>query len=138
MLDPACGKLMAGGKARLASPDHHGLDLLRHRHSQGPTTSLHVRLSPPTSRRTKYTTVVAVWMNPFGLRARSFRGRGATIRSIAVLPLQNLWGDARQEHFVAGVHEALITDLPRIGLAHASIQSRAKALASVAVNIVHL
>ena len=38
------------------------------------------------------------------------------IQSIAVLPLENLSGDAGQEYFVTGVHEALITDLARIGL----------------------
>ena len=30
MLDPAGGKLMAGRKARLASPDHDGIDPLQH------------------------------------------------------------------------------------------------------------
>jgi TolB-like protein len=70
---------------------------------------------------------VAVWLNPLGLRDRFVRDRRATIRSIAVLPLQNLSGDAGQEYFVAGVHEALITDLSRIGLekviAKASVDS---------------
>ena len=34
--------------------------------------------------------------------------------SIAVLPLNNLSGDAEQEYFVSGMHEALIADLSRI------------------------
>ena len=38
------------------------------------------------------------------------------IRSIAVLPLDNLSGDPGEDYFVAGIHEALITDLARIGL----------------------
>ena len=38
------------------------------------------------------------------------------IRSIAVLPLENISGDAGEDYFVAGMHEALITDLARIGL----------------------
>ncbi|MDA2930532.1 protein kinase, partial [Acidobacteria bacterium AH-259-O06] len=37
------------------------------------------------------------------------------IQSLAVLPLDNLMGDAGQEYFVDGMHEALITDLSRIG-----------------------
>lgn len=35
-------------------------------------------------------------------------------RRLAVLPLQNLSGDAEQEYFVDGTHEALITDLASI------------------------
>jgi len=38
----------------------------------------------------------------------------APIRSLAVLPLQNLSGDASQEYFADGMTEALITDLARI------------------------
>jgi class 3 adenylate cyclase/TolB-like protein/Tfp pilus assembly protein PilF len=37
------------------------------------------------------------------------------IRSIAVLPLENLSGDPEQDYFVAGMHEALISSLARIG-----------------------
>jgi serine/threonine-protein kinase len=37
------------------------------------------------------------------------------IRSIAVLPLRNLSGDAEQEYFADGMTEALITDLAKIG-----------------------
>jgi TolB-like protein/Tfp pilus assembly protein PilF len=37
------------------------------------------------------------------------------IRSIAVLPLENLTGDPGQEYFVAGMHEELISSLVRIG-----------------------
>jgi TolB-like protein/class 3 adenylate cyclase len=37
-----------------------------------------------------------------------------TIRSIAVLPLENLSGDPAQEYFTAGLTEALISDLARI------------------------
>lgn len=58
----------------------------------------------------------AVWLNVAGIRQRLFGGSGAQIRSIAVLPLENLSGDPDQEYFVAGMHEALITDLARIGL----------------------
>jgi TolB-like protein/tetratricopeptide (TPR) repeat protein/predicted Ser/Thr protein kinase len=44
---------------------------------------------------------------------RSSRGPGRD--SIAVLPLENLSGDPGQEYFSDGVHEALITDLGRLG-----------------------
>jgi len=43
-------------------------------------------------------------------------GPGGRIQSLAVLPLQNLSNDPEQEYFAAGMHEALITDLARIGL----------------------
>ncbi len=37
------------------------------------------------------------------------------IESIAVLPLENLSGDAEQEYLVDGIHDALITDLAKAG-----------------------
>ncbi len=37
------------------------------------------------------------------------------IRAVAVLPLENLSGDATQEYFADGMTEALITDLAKIG-----------------------
>ena len=37
------------------------------------------------------------------------------VGSIAVLPLENLMGDPDQDYFVDGMHEALITDLSKIG-----------------------
>ena len=36
MLDPAGGKLMAGGKTRLTCPDHDSIDPLQHRRSSKP------------------------------------------------------------------------------------------------------
>src|SRR5262249_5059528 len=52
----------------------------------------------------------------------------ARIQSIAVLPLENLSGDAGQDYFVAGMHEALITDLARIGLQKVIAKPSADAL----------
>ena len=50
-----------------------------------------------------------------GLRGRlGTRNKGASIRSLAVLPLQNLSGDASQEYFADGMTEELITSLARI------------------------
>lgn len=45
------------------------------------------------------------------LLPRSHARRRAPIRSIAVLPLQNLSADAEQDYFAAGMTEELITDL---------------------------
>ena len=41
--------------------------------------------------------------------------RGPTIRSIAVLPLENLSRDPEQEYFADGMTDALTTDLSKIG-----------------------
>jgi TolB-like protein/Tfp pilus assembly protein PilF len=42
-------------------------------------------------------------------------GNPPTIRSIAVLPLQNLTGDPAQEYFADGMTDALITQLAQVG-----------------------
>ncbi|HLL74716.1 MAG TPA: protein kinase [Pyrinomonadaceae bacterium] len=52
------------------------------------------------------------------ITARYFRpgpAAGPGIRSLAVLPLENLSGDASQDYFADGMTEALITDLARVG-----------------------
>jgi TolB-like protein/DNA-binding winged helix-turn-helix (wHTH) protein/Flp pilus assembly protein TadD len=49
--------------------------------------------------------------NLAGIRSRVFARSVPPIRSIAVLPLQNLSGDATQEYFVDGMTDALITEL---------------------------
>src|SRR4030095_5471165 len=48
------------------------------------------------------------------MRQRS-RSATPTIRSIVVLPFQNLSGDVTQEYFVDGMTDALIGDLAKIG-----------------------
>src|SRR6516165_910352 len=52
-----------------------------------------------------------------GLRSKLFSRSAAQpqIRSLAVLPLTNLSGDAEQEYFADGMTEELITELSRIG-----------------------
>src|SRR6201982_4129482 len=53
--------------------------------------------------------ILSVWL---------FRSRGhapAGIRSLAVLPLENLSGDASQSYFADGMTDELITDLAQIG-----------------------
>jgi eukaryotic-like serine/threonine-protein kinase len=57
----------------------------------------------------------AVWWR-VAAGQRALGGPGGRIQSIAVLPLDNRSGDAGEEYFVAGMHEALITDLAHIGL----------------------
>ncbi len=58
--------------------------------------------------------VLALTLNLGGLRERLWSGRTPKIDSLAVLPLKNLSGDARQEYFAEGIHEALITELSKI------------------------
>jgi serine/threonine protein kinase/Tfp pilus assembly protein PilF len=48
-------------------------------------------------------------------RERSTAGPIAEVRSLAVLPLENLSGDASQEYFADGMTDALITDFAKIG-----------------------
>ena len=60
--------------------------------------------------------VFLVGLNVGNLRGR-FQGKESIspIRSLAVLPLDNMMGDAEQDFFVEGMHEALITELSKIG-----------------------
>ncbi|MGB7489787.1 MAG: protein kinase [Thermoanaerobaculia bacterium] len=47
-------------------------------------------------------------------RPVSIASQTAAIRSLAVLPFDNLMNDPEQDYFVDGMHEALITDLAKI------------------------
>jgi TolB-like protein/DNA-binding winged helix-turn-helix (wHTH) protein len=54
-------------------------------------------------------------LNVAGLRARLFgRGEGEAIRSLAVLPLENLTGEADQEYLVDGIHDEFVTQMAQI------------------------
>jgi len=58
---------------------------------------------------------VLLWANADRLRTRIFaKSRSVEIHSIAVLPLQNLSTDPREEYFSEGITEALTTDLAQI------------------------
>ncbi len=57
------------------------------------------------------TLALALWTVPMFSHGT---GTHSAIRSIAVLPLQNLSGDASQEFFVDGMTEELITDLAKL------------------------
>jgi serine/threonine protein kinase/Tfp pilus assembly protein PilF len=59
--------------------------------------------------------LVLLFVMNVGWRDRLLGTRGHTIRSIAVLPLQNLSRDLEQEYFADGMTDALITDLSKIG-----------------------
>lgn len=51
-----------------------------------------------------------------GVRGRLAGGAAApALESLAVLPFENLSGDPEQGYLAAGIHEALITDLARLG-----------------------
>jgi TolB-like protein/Flp pilus assembly protein TadD len=54
-------------------------------------------------------TIAVSWM--FGPSGRS----SPTVRSLAVLPLENISGDASQEYFADGMTDELITDLGKFG-----------------------
>ena len=58
---------------------------------------------------------VVLVFDPAGLRRRLLSGGPARIQSLAVLPLANLSGDARQEYFSDGMTEELITRLAQLG-----------------------
>ncbi len=59
---------------------------------------------------------VLIGLNVAGLRERLLGGVApGQITSIVVLPLDNMMGDTEQDYFVEGMHEALITDLSKIG-----------------------
>ncbi len=57
---------------------------------------------------------LVLWLDPGEYRARLFGGLARPVRTIVVLPLQNLSGDAAQDYFADGMTEALTTDLARI------------------------
>jgi eukaryotic-like serine/threonine-protein kinase len=54
-------------------------------------------------------------VNPGGLRERLMETRNPKIRSLAVLPLQNLSHDPEQEYFSDGITDTLTTQLSKIG-----------------------
>jgi len=57
------------------------------------------------------TTLVIKLSKPGGSTA----GSGQRIASLAVLPFDNMTHDASQDFFVEGIHEAIITDLAKLG-----------------------
>jgi TolB-like protein/DNA-binding winged helix-turn-helix (wHTH) protein/Flp pilus assembly protein TadD len=78
-----------------------------------------VAIAPPTKRDAALA-VILCFCVAIGLAAwvawRHFyvRDQVPPIRSLAVLPMQNLSGDAAQEYFVDGMTDELITDLAKV------------------------
>ena len=59
--------------------------------------------------------IVAGFVYTSFIRQRSTAAPPSEVRSLAVLPLENLSGDPSQEYFADGMTDALITDLAKIG-----------------------
>jgi TolB-like protein/DNA-binding winged helix-turn-helix (wHTH) protein/Tfp pilus assembly protein PilF len=83
-----------------------------------PVAGLAVAPKPPQWPRRGVIVVLALVVSFLILAVRLFRSRvpaPAEIRSLAVLPLENLSGDASQNYFADGMTDELITDLAQIG-----------------------
>ena len=87
----------------------------QHRLEQKEQSASRMRLVPWTVAISVMAGLAVLVLNVGGFRDR-LRGTSAApiIRSLAVLPLENLSGDASQEYFADGMTEALITDLAQI------------------------
>jgi len=74
---------------------------------------------PPARRWVVGAMIGAALVTALGLRAVLSHGGGVvpqpSIRRIAVLPLENLSADTSQQYFVEGMHDALVTELAKIG-----------------------
>ena len=79
---------------------------------------------PPSRKRAATVSFAILGILAFGfllgfsvktLRERLFASPAHRVRSIAVLPLQNLSNDPAQDYFAEGMTDALITDLAQIG-----------------------
>jgi TolB-like protein len=58
---------------------------------------------------------LAVWLWPRSPRRSGKIPSAPEIRSVAVLPFENLMHDPSQDYFVDGLHDAVITELAKIG-----------------------
>jgi TolB-like protein/DNA-binding winged helix-turn-helix (wHTH) protein/Flp pilus assembly protein TadD len=106
-----------GGEGAVARPDADG-------ERQTPAPSPSAALRPRASFRRWPVVLVGILLLSallLGLSVGGLRGRlpggGEPVRvqSLAVLPLENLSGDASQDYFADGMTEALITDLAKLG-----------------------
>src|SRR5258707_7666004 len=100
-------------------------DLQRLKRDTGSSLMVAVAARPPSRRGLTLSVtgialallagVVVALTNVDGLRQRLFGARDpGTIRSLAVLPLENLSHDPEQEYFADGMTETLITNLSKI------------------------
>jgi non-specific serine/threonine protein kinase len=117
--------LMKDRNARVqsAAAVKHALEDLRSLAAVGqqqPKSSDDVRATAarPASAR-KWVGVIATVLVVSVVALWNYRNSGndtaSQIRSLAVLPLANISGDASQDHFVEGLTDALTNDLERIG-----------------------
>ncbi len=105
---------------RYQSAKELGVDLRR---LGVPSTAVRAEARPRPQRKAVWAAglavgllAVLVGLNVGGLRERLLGGvTPVQITSLAVLPLENMMGDAEQGYFVEGMHEALITELSKIG-----------------------
>lgn len=93
----------------------------------GSAVDLHPVVWPPRRRKARLASVLgslalAVALASVGLnvghlrdRLRAWFGHPTGIKSLAVLPLENLSGSADQDYFADGMTDELITDLGKIG-----------------------
>jgi len=58
--------------------------------------------------------VLVIWLWNLDRAQTALEADGVKIRSLVVLPLDNLMNDPEQAYFVEGLHEALITELSKI------------------------
>src|SRR6266513_1319145 len=92
-------------------------------HSAAPQTSEQAPTAVPLGQKRSLwlwllalSVALGVALGATGLREKLFRKSDATtIRSLAVLPLENLSHDPEQEYFADGMTEALTTELAQIG-----------------------
>jgi eukaryotic-like serine/threonine-protein kinase len=87
-------------------------------------TALHGKLDPPSLFSTRniilFCVLVALvgglfyWLNGRSAKRKPGLPLAGAIQSIAVLPLENLSGDASQDYFADGMTDALITELSQI------------------------
>jgi TolB-like protein/DNA-binding winged helix-turn-helix (wHTH) protein/Flp pilus assembly protein TadD len=91
--------------------------------ANGNKTRQAVAVAPPTTRQSKTRVALALTLLILAATASAFwlvravsrpTSAAPRLRSIAVLPLENLSGDPSQEYFADGMTEALITDLAKI------------------------
>jgi serine/threonine-protein kinase len=129
----AVTRAMAKSPADRFNPVAQFSEVLRARSATGTGAATPVAVAgaaarPHIASRVLAIAVVVVIALAGAWMARDRLGAGQpVIESLAVLPLENLSGDASQEYFVNGVHDALIGELSK--LAGLRVTSRTSALA---------
>jgi adenylate cyclase len=78
-------------------------------------SSVHPGKSKKRRRLILFTMILLIGLGGWFIKKYILPSDDTSISSIAVLPLANLTGDEQQEYFVAGMQDALITELSKIG-----------------------